>query len=369
MREDYHEKTEPPTKKRLKETREKGHVYKSHDTTVSGMLLFNMIILFFFSKYMYLELYFISKGLLNHLDYSFDNPDIVIYWFQQGTFALLLVLAPLLIGTIMAALVVNLFQVGFVFSFTPLKPRWSNINIFDVQNYKKYFDFKVILKIVLGQLRIIAVTISSIWLIGGDIFTIYQLTTANTYKILLYLFIKAMQIGFFLAISYLLIGLIELAYHRYRYYKELRMTPQEIREEIRRSEGNLEVKGQIYSFMKKFMNRPANMNLAQAAVIFTSPTHGISIALMFYPETMEAPLCIAKGIMSRSKDILNQAQLHSIPVIENIPLSKRLFGLVKIGQFVPSQMFHEVAAALAKVNPKKITSMKDQKNVELVTHA
>lgn len=371
MFEDYQEKTEQPTKKRLKEVRQKGHVFKSHDTTVSGMLLFNMFFLLIFSKFMFLKIYFMFKGLLNNLNYDIENPQQIIHWMNEGIFYLQVLLAPLLLGTLAAACIVNLSQVGFVFSATPLKPRWSNLNMFDGQNYKKYFDFRVILKIILGQLRIIAVTVSSIWLIAGDIFSIYELTDADPKKVIMYIFVKAMEIGFVLAISYLLIGLIELAYNRYRYYKDLRMTPRELRDEIRHSEGNLEVRAQIYSFMKKFLGKPTETNLSQAAVIITSTTHGISLALMFYPETMDAPLCIAKGILNRSKEILLQAQIYDIPIIEDIALSKRLYGVVKIGQFVPSLLYYEVAEILVLADKKRkmLQSIKRQPLGETTAHA
>ena len=351
--EDYLEKTEPPTPKRLAEARKKGQVAKSQDLTISVVLLVNMFVMLYFAKFMYFHLRNIFLAVYSNLDFAFDDPQIVVYWLRTGLLEILWILSPMFIGAMLSAVLINLLQVGFIFSFFPLTPKWSKINVFVGENYKKYFSIHMVLKQFFGQLRFVIVTVGSWTIVGKDMYQLYHLTQGGPRHIIVFIFHKSLQIGIFLSSAFLGIAVFDYFYQRWKFAQELKMTKREIKDEMKLLEGNISMKSKIRSLMHKLLQNQIQNYVPKANIVITEATQAQAIALIYQPDKMSAPLCVAKGSRKKAKEIIDLALKFQVPIIENSQLTKTLYMDTDVGEMVSKAFYYDVATALGQAKRQK----------------
>lgn len=351
--EDFLEKTEQPTAKKLADARKKGNVAKSQDLTMSLVLLINMVVMLFFSKFMYFHLRNIFIAVFSNLNFVFDDPDIVTYWLRAGLTEIFIILSPMFIGVFVTAILVNLLQVGFIFSFYPLSPKWNKLNVFSGTNYKKYFSLQMVMKQLFGQLRFFIVVVASWTIVGKDMYEVYHLTLGSPKHILFFIFNKSIQIGFFLAIAFLIIAGFDFVYQKWKFLQEMKMTRREIKDELKFLEGNFLMKSKIRSLMHKLIRNRIEIYVPKASVIITEATNAQVVALIYEPEKMIAPLCIAKGSRKKALEIIDIALKNHVPIIENSQLAKTLFLEIEVGETISKTLYFDVATVLAQARRKK----------------
>lgn len=135
--------------------------------------------------------------------------------------------------------------------------------------------------------------------------------------------------------------------------KRLKMTKQEIRDEMKDAMGNPQVKGKIRQLQHAARKRKVKADISRASVVITNPTH-YAVALEFSFDTMSAPTVLAKGRDLHAKEIREAAQWAGIPLIENPPLARSLFKLVEPGQSIPFELYAAVAGILAYLYRQKV---------------
>jgi flagellar biosynthetic protein FlhB len=150
-------------------------------------------------------------------------------------------------------------------------------------------------------------------------------------------------IGMFMAF----LAAADYLFQRWELEKEMRMTKQEIREEVKSREGDPMIKARIKRAQREIASRRMMEEVPKADVIVTNPTH-IAVALK-YDETMVSPKVIAKGADLIAEKIKALAREHSIPIVENKPLARAIFKTLKIGQMIPRELYTAVAEVLSYV--------------------
>jgi len=128
--------------------------------------------------------------------------------------------------------------------------------------------------------------------------------------------------------------------------ERLKMTKQEIREEMKEAMGNPEVKGRIRQIQRAMRKRKVKADMSRASVVITNPTH-YAVALEFSLETMQAPMVLAKGRDLLAAEIREEARWAGVPIIENPPLARSLYRMVEVGQAIPFELYSAVAGILA----------------------
>ena len=135
--------------------------------------------------------------------------------------------------------------------------------------------------------------------------------------------------------------------------QRLKMTKQEIRDEMREAMGNPHVKGRIRQIQHAMRRRKVKADMSRASVVITNPTH-YAVALEFSFDTMQAPTVLAKGRDLHAAEIREEARWAGIPMIENPPLARSLYRMVEPGQSIPFDLYAAVAGILAYLYKQKV---------------
>jgi len=135
--------------------------------------------------------------------------------------------------------------------------------------------------------------------------------------------------------------------------QRLKMSKQEMREEIRDSMGNPQIKAKIRQIQRAMRKRKVKADMSRASVVITNPTH-YAVALEFSFETMSAPTVLAKGRDLLAAEIREEARWAGIPIIENPPLARSLYKTVEAGQSIPFELYAAVAGILAFLYRQKV---------------
>jgi len=135
--------------------------------------------------------------------------------------------------------------------------------------------------------------------------------------------------------------------------QRLKMSKQEMREEIRDSMGNPQIKAKVRQIQRAMRKRKVKADMSRASVVITNPTH-FAVALEFSFETMSAPTVLAKGRDLLAAEIREEARWAGIPIIENPPLARSLYKMVEPGQSIPFELYAAVAGILAYLYRQKV---------------
>ena len=339
------EKTEDATPRKRQEARKKGTVAKSTDLGGSVSLFVAALIL------PYTRSTF-GSGMLAVLNSAaFEIPQQISFSeILQYTRILLYpavkAVAPMILTLLVVGVATNFAQVGFVLSGESLKPTMEKIN--PLAGFKRLLSIRTAFEGVKAVFKlfvfawIVYATLSSEW---NDIIGLAWLSTSQAVaKVGLIIHSILIKIaGFWLAL-----GLIDYFFQRKQVDKQLRMTKDELKREMKQQEGSPEIKAAMFNKRRKLLKGGLAARLALADVIVTNPTH-YAVAIQYKRNEMHAPMVLAKGQDYLALKIREIAEHRKIPIVENAPLARALYKKCEPGDFVPRDMFAAVAEVLAYV--------------------
>lgn len=346
------EKTEPATTKKLREAREDGKVAKSKELTSA----FDLIVLFLVLKIFisnvgdgFLEVfYYVYKLMPDFLSINaMDFSQMAVSSFLLVIFLQMLkIVAPFFIFGFIITFLISILQVGWKVSAKPMKPKLDRFN--PLNGFKKIFSkdslfelFKSILKIFV----IIYVAYSVIKGEANDIFLLYDIPLNQALALCGNVIIDA---GLKISLVYLIVGLADFIYQKYRFTEEMKMSKQEVKDEYKNTEGNPEIKGRQKQRMREASRRRMMQDVPNADVVITNPTH-LAIAIKYDQEASRAPIVLAKGEDYLAQKIREMAKENHIEIVENKPLARMLYANVDIGAEIPPELYQAVAEILAMV--------------------
>jgi flagellar biosynthesis protein FlhB len=348
MADDFQEKTEEATPKKLSDSRKKGQVSKSQDLTTGGMLFFSLLVLLSISQFLYERITNLTLGAIYNINEPFGDFASIVFWVREGVYYVVMTLLPFVMATFVTGLTLNVLQVGFLISPESLVPKWTRVNLFDPSNWKKFADLQAIMKLAFGisKLFVVAIIITlTIYFLLPDM---SLLMNGNVEQIGRFLIENAFWMALAIAIILISLGIMDFIYQKWKFANDMKMSRQELKDERKQSEGDASVKSRMRSMMQSFTQSRMKQSVPEADVIIANPTH-YAIALKYDVEKMVAPVCLAKGMRKVALSIKDIAAEHKIPIVENPPLARGLYKSVEIGGVVPPEFFHAVAEVLAYV--------------------
>lgn len=165
--------------------------------------------------------------------------------------------------------------------------------------------------------------------------------SAVTSSVVLSLFWKAVFV-------FLALGVLDFIRQRRRLEKQLRMSKQEVREEMKESEGNPQVKQRIRRIQRDLARHRMLKDVPKATAVIVNPTH-YSVAIRYSIDSAGAPTVVAKGKNYIARRIREIAEQHNVPIVENQPLAQALYKTAEVGQEIPAHLYRAVAEILAYI--------------------
>lgn len=252
---------------------------------------------------------------------------------------------PLLMGVV-AVLAASFLQNGFVISSEPVMPKLSRLS--PMEGFKRMFSVKSIIELVKSLIKVCAVGYVAFLAIYPELAHIKRLPNSDSEAMLAFLLLLASRMTLGVAIAMFLIAILDTLYQRFQYFKSLRMTRQEIKDEYKQAEGDPMVKQRLRRIrMERAKNRMMSA-VPNADVVITNPTH-FSVALQYDGKTMKAPKVVAKGQDLVALRIRELAKEHNVPIVENPPLARALFAGAEIDQEIPTAHYEAVAKVISYV--------------------
>ncbi|ETI69336.1 flagellar biosynthesis protein FlhB [Neobacillus vireti] len=340
------EKTEKATPHKRRETRKKGQVAKSPE--VSSALTLLLCFAFFMVGGKSL-----IAGCLNIFRHSYQ--EYLLWDFSiastQLLFNLLLwdvvkLVAPIFGVVLVAGVIANYLQVGFMFNPESLKMNLGKLN--PLQGFKRIFSLKSIVELIKSILKIVltsSIAGMMIWEQKEELFSIGQKSLWDSSRFIGSLTIK---IGIVTACILIILAAADYFYQKFEYEKKIRMSKQDIKDEYKKMEGDPFIKGKRRAKQRELSMNRMMQEVPKADVVITNPTH-FAIAIRYDMETMDAPEVIAKGKDHIALKIKEIAKENKIMTVENKPLARALFAAVEIGGQIPEEMFNAVGEILAYV--------------------
>jgi flagellar biosynthesis protein FlhB len=348
MADDFQDKTEEASGKKLQDARKKGQVAKSQDLTAGIMLSAGVFFLMFFSATFFHTITTFMRMIFNTLGNDVSTPSSLILLFQNLLFNVALALLPYLLLLFVVSFLISALQVKLVFSVEPLIPKFEKVNIFDIKNYKKFFNITALMRLTFGLSKMAVVGTVCYLVIMMQMSTIFSLINATSGQMISFLAQNMAYIGICTALILVILGVADFGYQKWKFSKDMKMTHQEVKEERKQTEGNAQVKSRVRSMMQAFSQSRMKANVPKSDVVIANPVH-FSVAIKYDPEVMAAPVCMAKGAHKMAINIKEIAKENNIPIVENPLLARSLYKTVDVGDLVPAELYHSVAEVLAYV--------------------
>lgn len=339
------EKTEQPTEKRLRDARKKGQVAVSQDLTSALLLISIVVVVWFIGNSIGSVL---QNSFRDQIEFAatfkgeFTNETVFkIIW--QGLKTMIWTLTPIFLTVLVFAILGNYLQIGSVFSFESISPKFDKLN--PAKGFKQRF-LKTQPYIELGK-TIFKISITA--MIGGYILwtsreDLVNLIAKPPEVVVTYTFSLVLEICLKIGITFFILGGLDFFLQRYLQRLDLRMTKRELQEEYKETEGNPLIKSQRQYLHREILSNNLAAAVREADVVLANPTH-ISIALKYERGKNIAPIITAKGADLMAAHIRQIASESGIPIKHDIPLANALFEF-EIKDEIPEQLYEPVAAVL-----------------------
>lgn len=349
------EKTEPPTPKKLREARKKGDVAKSKDLTATAGLIAWLAVLAFAGGYAGERLVALFEGAFAGVAAGSGlQPILALGWEAVGVFAMLSAIA--LVPAIVAGALAEFLQTGPLLAFEKLKPKMDNLN--PGEGLKRMFSMDnlvELLKTIAKALLLIAVTVAVMWAaLPALLGTLPAVPVeprpgagrAEAVALLAEHGRRASQLIFWTLAAFLLVAALDMAWQRHSYIKKLRMSLRDIRDEVKKDEGDPHVKGQRRQLHQEWAENSAVHAAAGAHALVVNPTH-IAVALDYDPEDCPLPVVAAIGEGALAAAMRAAAEDAGVPIIHHVQCARDLRARALAGEMIPRDLFEVVAEVIA----------------------
>ena len=349
MADDFQEKTEQPTEKRLEDSRKKGQVAQSKELPSCAIILFSSVFLYFSISRGFSEMFRVYASYVRNmnLDINVVNIHEVLSF---GLYRWLMIVLPFFALLMIITVASTAAQTRFMWSFEAVGLKIEKLN--PMAGLKNLFTKRSAVELLKSLLKIILLIYIVYSLLMKEIPEILSLPQKDSRVIVEYLgttcFSLAMKVGFF----FLFIAGLDFLYQKWQYKKDLMMTFQEVKEEGKERDGNPQIKGRIRSLQREMARRRMIEDVKTADVIVTNPTT-FAVALKYKSGQMPAPEIVAKGAGFVAERIKEVAREFRVPIMENKPLARGLFYSCKVGDMIPEKFYLIVAELLAQVYKRR----------------
>lgn len=346
MAEQNGEKSQEATPHRRQQALERGQVARSQDLSAAVLLLVGMggILLLGSSLISYMEA--LTKRQLGGdawlaADVNFAWTLWNTTWLELARFVL-----PLMGLIMLAGIVVSIAQTGFLFLPDKVAPDISHLD--PIQGLQRIFSLAGVVRLAFGMLKVVLVATVAYFSLADQWERILSMAGMELLPLSALMCEVVIWTGLKIAFALLLLAVLDYGFQWWKQEQDLRMTPQEVREEMKDLQGDPQVIARRRSVQRQLALSRLSTMVPKGDVTITNPTE-LAVTIQYDPQTMKAPIVVAKGAGLVAQRIRRLSLEHGIPIVEKKPLAQALYRDVEVNRPIPTQLYAAVAEVLAYV--------------------
>ena len=338
------DKTEEPTAKKRADAKKKGQVGRSTDMTAAFVLLMGFFVIKMLWESIYTKIATYTTYVFSHLNQPVDTESVIRIFI--GIVELLAQTAlPIMIGVMFIGLAINFYQVGLNFNTEAIEFKLDKLN--PINGFGRIFSKRSLMELAKSLMKIAIIGFFLYDFLVDHLMEMPQFIYFDLTTSLAQISDIIFKMAFEVIGVIMIVGFLDYAYQKWQTTQDLKMSKQEVKDEMKQSEGDPQIKGKIKQKQRQMAMSRMMQEVPKADVIVTNPTH-FAVALK-YDKGMVAPQIVAKGqdmVAQRIKDI---ARENRVPIVENKPLARALYAAADVGDIVPAELYQAVAEVLAYV--------------------
>jgi flagellar biosynthetic protein FlhB len=340
------EKTLPASPHKRQKARDEGRVPRSQDLSSAFALLAALLALRYlgpdiFNRQVAMLAHYIGQAAQLSVGIPESRPFTI-----EGLLIFAMIVGPIILILMVAGLAVSILQVGFMFSGKPLAPRLEKLN--PITGLSNMFNIRSLVELIKSVLKVfLCGYIVWVTLRGkmDDVIALMELTPEGLTPVV---GAMAFTLWWRITLAMLVLGLLDYGFQRWQYERDLMMTMQEAREEMREFEGDPRIRQRVRQIQRQLAMQRMMKDVPKADVIITNPTE-FAVALRYDPVSMAVPIVVAKGARLLAQRIRDIAVANDVPIIQKPELARTIYRTIDIGQPIPEDLFRTVAEVLAYV--------------------
>lgn len=340
------ERTEEPTQKRIDEARKKGEVPRSRELNAMAVMILGSFGCILTAAPVFQAIKGIFERCMSISREAIFDKFWIPQFFTSSIHDVFFSLAPLFIILLITAILIPALVGGWNFSFQALAPKFSKMN--PIKGFKRMVSVHGLMELVKSFGKFILVGFFGILAIYTFRTELINLGFESVEGAITHAVTILGWSFFMLTWSLVFIAAIDVPFQIYQNKKQMKMTKQEVKDESKDTEGKPEVKGRIRQAQREISQRRMMSAVPEADVVITNPTH-YAVALKYDPETMRAPILVAKGTDFVAEQIRKIAKEHDIAILTAPPLARSIYYYTNLDKEIPAGLYVAVAQILAYV--------------------
>jgi len=340
------EKTEEPTGRRLDKARSEGQLARSIELPVAAMSLGAVGFFSLMGGWLFNGM---SQLFVSQLEFDrkvIDKAELLPGLFAQAVVDAFLLILPIMLLMYFIAIVSTVLSGGLVFSMGMLAPKFSKLN--PLSGLQRIFGMKSLIELGKSIAKFVVVGGILLLQVGNHMDELLNLANMDLNQAMAVAGKLIVDACFWLAMGLVLIALADVPIQQYQVHKKLMMSRQEVRDEMKDSEGRPEVKQKIKQRQREMANNKMMAKVKDADVVITNPQH-FAVALSYDPNGEGAPILLAKGSDDMARRIREEAQAHAVELFPAPELARALYFTTQVDEPIPEGLYHAVAQVIAYV--------------------
>jgi len=346
MPEQSAEKTEQPTSRKLSKARGKGQVPQSQElTSVVTLLVLVAMIALLAPNLMQWFMLQIRQGMSCENGIFADSGGFLDF-INRKTVDMALVICPILAALAAGSFIASVAISGLNYSPGAIELKLDQLN--PITGLKKLINARSLVKLLLSVLKLLFISLIVWFYLRDKLDMLARLRWAWSVQILVVIAKIILGLMIRIGIVLLIMGIADAYYQKWKYIQELKMTKQEVKEEMKDTLGSPEVKSRIRKLQFQAVLKRMLQEVPKANVVLVNPTH-VAVALRYDAETMESPVLVAKGADHLAEKIREIARAYGVPIIRRPELARTIYSTVKLGNPIPEALYVAIAEVLAMI--------------------
>jgi len=346
MAENAEERTEEPTSRRLQKAREEGQVARSTELPAAAVTIASLAMIYITGDFLISKIVeaFVSGF---HFDRKLvHSTNLLPAIFGHELLESFILIAPLLLLTVAVAIASSGATGGFLFEMGAVRPKATKLN--PMNGFKRMFGMKAAVELTKAVLKFTLVAGAVAWVLVDNVGTLDKLGKMAFEPGMAVAGALLAKSALIMACALVVIALIDVPFQRWQFMKQMRMTKQEVKDEMKDIEGRPEVKAQIRRRQREMANGRMIDQVKNADVVITNPEH-FAVALSYDPNGDSAPILLAKGADAIAARIREEAVKHGVEIFQAAPLARALYFTTEVDHPVPEDLYYAVAQVIAYV--------------------